>query len=252
MSKRQIRQRTLKEEALGGGRQIQLEFRAGESPAIPGTLLLPTTGGAAPAALLIHGYSSRKEHMSENVGRVLLKHGVASLSIDLPLHGTRRDPAEGQALRNPLQLLKHWRLAVGESRLAMGFLRARPEVDPERVAVIGYSLGSYLATLVAAADPRVRAVIVAAGGDLPEDTPFTALTRTVADPLRAVRGLKGRPLLVVHGRRDRTVKPAQAERLYAAALEPKEIRWWDAGHYLPEAAIADAADWLVRQLAREQ
>ena len=63
----------------------------------------------------------------------------------------------------------------------------------------------------------MRAVVVAAGGDLPAGTPFTALARTVADPLRAVRRLRGRPLLVVHGRRDRTVLPEQAERLFAAA-----------------------------------
>jgi len=53
---------------------------------------------------------------------------------------------------------------------------------------------------------------------------------------------------MVHGRRDRTILPAQAERLFAAADEPKEIRWWDAGHYLPHAAVHDAAEWLARTL----
>jgi fermentation-respiration switch protein FrsA (DUF1100 family) len=114
--------------------------------------------------------------------------------------------------------------------------------------VVGYSLGSYLATLQAADDPAIRAVVVAAGGDLPAGTPFTALARGLVDPIRAVRTLRGRPLLVVHGRRDRTVLPEQAERLFAAAAEPKEIRWWDAGHFLPAAAIDDAAEWLARQL----
>jgi uncharacterized protein len=91
--------------------------------------------------------------------------------------------------------------------------------------------------------------VVAAGGDLPRDTPFGTLTRTVVDPLRAVRRLKGRPLLVVHGRRDRTVLPEQAQRLFDAADQPKEIRWWDAGHYLPAAAIDDTTDWLAERLA---
>jgi hypothetical protein len=53
---------------------------------------------------------------------------------------------------------------------------------------------------------------------------------------------------MIHGRRDRTILPAQAERLFAAADEPKEIRWWDAGHYLPHAAVLDAAEWLARTL----
>jgi fermentation-respiration switch protein FrsA (DUF1100 family) len=89
--------------------------------------------------------------------------------------------------------------------------------------------------------------VLAAGGDLP-DFPLAQLIRSVADPLRGVRALAGRPLLMVHGRRDRTILPAQAERLFAAAEEPKEIQWWDAGHYLPTVAVRNAAEWLARTL----
>jgi len=245
--KNQIHQATLSERAIPGGREITLEFRTRDVPSVPATLLLPGTA-PAPGVLLIHGYSSRKEHMAENVGRVFLGHGLASLAIDLPLHGTRRDPVAQQALSNPLDLLRHWRLALKETRLAIHFLRARAEVDPARVAVVGYSLGSYLATMLAADEPSVQAVVVAAGGDLPTGIPFGTLARTVVDPLRAVRKLKGRPLLVIHGRRDRTVLPEQAQRLYDAALEPREIRWWDAGHYLPTPAIDHAAEWLSARL----
>jgi dienelactone hydrolase len=246
--KRKIQQRTLSERSVPGGRQITLHFGTEDTPSIPATLLVPEAPGRAPGALLIHGYSSRKEHMAEGVGRALLTRGIGSLAIDLPLHGTRNDPAARGALGNPLELMRHWRTAVQESRLAIHYLRARPEIDPGRVAVVGYSLGSFLALLLAAEEPSVRAVVVAAGGDLPAGIPFAALARTVVDPLRAVRKLKGRPLLVVHGRRDRTVLPEQAQRLFDAALEPKEIRWWDSGHYLPADAIEHAADWLAARL----
>lgn len=246
--KRQIHQQTLAEKAVPGGRQVTLEFHSGTSPRVPATLLLPAREGEAPGALLIHGYSSRKEHMAENVGRVLLRHGIASLAIDLPLHGTRRDPLAQQALSNPLDLVRHWRLAVTETKLAVHYLRARREVDSTRIAVVGYSLGSFLAALVAGDEKVVRALVVAAGGDLPEGIPFGALARTVVDPLRSVRRLGGRPLLVVHGKRDRTVRPEQAQRLFDAAREPKEIRWWDSGHHLPPAAIDHAATWLDERL----
>jgi uncharacterized protein len=245
--KRQIVQRTLSERAVAGGKQIALEFQSGKLPEIPATLLLPERT-PAPGALLIHGYSSRKEHMADSVGRGLLSRSIASLSIDLPLHGTRQDPIARQALGNPLELMRHWRAAVAETRLAIEYLRARPEIDSGRLAVVGYSLGSFLATLLAAENAAVRALVVAAGGDLPTGSAFTTIARTLVDPVRAVRKLKGRPLLVVHGRRDRTVLPEQAQRLYDAADEPKEIRWWDSGHYLPEAAIDQAADWLAEQL----
>ena len=244
-----IHQSTKSERTIPGGRQITLEFRFGDTPSIPATLLLPTAQSAVPAALLIHGYSSRKEHMTDSVGLALLARGVASLAIDLPLHGTRQNSLQAQSVRNPLDLLKHWRAASKETGLAIRYLRARNEVDRDRVAVVGYSLGSFLAVLLAADEPAIRAVVVAAGGDLPTNTPFTAIARTVANPLTAVRRLAGRPLLIVHGRRDRTVLPEQAERLYAAAGEPKEIRWWDAGHYLPPPAIDDAVGWLAERLA---
>jgi len=94
-------------------------------------------------------------------------------------------------------------------------------------------------------------VVLAAGGDLPEGSPLTAVARAIADPLRAVRRLDGRPLLMVHGRNDHTVKPEQARRLFEAAREPKELRWWNAGHRLPPDAIDHAATWIVARLGRD-
>jgi len=139
-------------------------------------------------------------------------------------------------------------LAVREAAVALDYLAARAEVDASRLAVAGYSLGAYLATIVAEADPRVRAVALAAGGDLPPQTPFSALVRSVADPRRAVGALRGRPLLMVNGRYDQTVRPEQARSLFAAAEEPKDLRWYDGGHWPPPSAIELVADWLAEQL----
>ena len=249
--RKRITQRTLSEQNVPGGRAIALTFNADDGPTaiapIPALLRLPTAAEQAPAALLLHGYASRKEDMAESVGEALLPLGIASLSIDLPLHGDRADPFELRSVRNPLELAARWRTAIEEAQLALRFLGARREIDRERLALIGYSLGSYLSLAVAERDRVPRAVVLAAGGDLP-DFPFAGLIRAVADPMRGVRALGGRPLLMVHGRRDRTILPAQAERLYAAAADPKEIQWWDAGHYLPDAAVHRAAEWLARTL----
>lgn len=242
-----IHQTTHSEQAVPAGRRIVLEFHAG-GEAVPGVLLLPREPVPAPGVLLLHGYSSRKEHVAEGVGVPLMRHGIASLSIDLPLHGTRGDPLQAQAARNPLALMGIWRQALRECRLALGYLRARPEVERECVAVAGYSLGSFLAVMAAAEDPGVRAVVLAAGGDLPAGTPLTMVARSVADPVRAVRKLRGRPLLMVHGTGDRTVTPDQAQRLFDAAGEPKELKWWNAGHILPAPAIDYAAEWLKARL----
>ena len=242
-----IRQKTQHEENIPGGRRFTLEFRAA-GDTVPALLLLPTAYTPVPAALLLHGYGSRKEHMADGVGQALLARGIASLAIDLPLHGTRQNPVQAQSARNPLAIAQLWRTAMADAQLAIGYLRARREVDRERIAVVGYSMGAFLGTIIAAREPSVRATVLAAGGDLPPATPFEGLVRRIVDPLQAVRQLAGRPLLMVHGRRDSTIRPEQAERLFAAAGEPKELRWWDAGHILPPAAIADAAEWLAQQI----
>lgn len=236
----------LDDAAISGGRRLRIEIRDGVT--VPGVLLLPAWRRPAPGVLLLHGYSSRKEQMTESVGLSLLKHEIASLSIDLPLHGERADTVQMQSSRNPLALLGQWKLAIREATVAVRALQHVPEIDAGQLGMVGYSMGSFLGVIVAAEQTAVRAVVLAAGGDLPAETPFAGIVRTVADPLRSVRKLAGRPLLMVHGRRDRTIQPEQAERLFAAAGEPKELRWWDAGHYLPPAAIDDAAAWLRARL----
>ena len=250
MAKR-ITQRVLSEQAVAGGRAVSLTFRIDDGPTasspVPGLLRLPESTDPVPAALLLHGYASRKEDMADSVGEALLPLGVASLSIDLPLHGERADPFELRSVRDPFELAERWRTAIEEAQLALRFMSARREIDRTRLALIGYSLGSYLSLAVAERDRAPRVVVLAAGGDLP-DFPFATLIRAIADPMRGVRALNGRPLLMVHGRRDRTILPAQAERLYANASEPKEIQWWDAGHYLPREAIANAARWVADAL----
>src|SRR5690606_1016616 len=161
-----------RERAVPGGRELHLTYRVADDHPIPGILLLPSSTGPAPAAVLLHGYSSRKEHMAGPVGKALLGHGIASLALDLPLHGSRADPVQAQSARNPLGMMQLWRQALADCRLALRYLAARPEVDRDRLAMVGYSMGAFLSVVVAADEPSVRAVVLAAGGDLPQDTPF--------------------------------------------------------------------------------
>jgi uncharacterized protein len=247
-TKRQIRQHIESEVAIPDGRELHLSYRLEDGHPVPAILLLPTSHARVPAAILLHGYSSRKEALAAPVGRALLERGVASLAVDLPLHGTRTDPVQAQGARNPLALVQLWRQALADVRLGLRYLAARSDIDRQRLGLVGYSMGAFLSVVLAADEPLVRAVVLAAGGDLPQGTPFGAVARMVADPLAAVQRLNGRPLLMLHGRRDTTVRPEQAQRLYDAAPEPKELRWLDAGHYLPPAATAGAAEWLRDRL----
>lgn len=218
---------------------------------VPAILITPHDSEHAPAALLLHGFGSRKERMADTVGEALARRGIAALAVDLPVHGGPSGSPNDLRTANPLSLLSTWRKAVQEARLAIGYLASHPQVDSERLALVGYSLGSFLANIVGADAPSVRAVVLAASGDLPPGLPFESLVRAVFDPLRAVRQVSRRPLLMINGRFDRTVNPSQAERLFAAAPEPKTMRWYGGGHWPPAREIDFAAAWLANELRVE-
>jgi hypothetical protein len=186
--------------------------------------------------------------MADTIGRALAQRGCAALSVDLPLHGAREEGIEGLSLRNPLALVQKWTLGVREANAAIEYLRNRSDVDSSRIGIGGYSLGACLGVIVASRNNHVNALALAAGGDLPEKTPFSALVRSIADPRRAARAFAGRPLLMVNGRYDRTIRPEQARALFDAAGEPKEMRWYDGGHWPPQSAVDQVADWLAAQL----
>src|SRR3954471_9006031 len=134
---------------IAGGHQVTLELEA-EGEHVPAILLVPNGASGRSGALLLHGFTSRKERMAEGIGRALLARGVATLSIDLPLHGAREGSIDELSLRKPLQLIGAWRLALAEARQALDYLSELAAVDPQRLAIVGYSLGSYLAVVVAA------------------------------------------------------------------------------------------------------
>jgi uncharacterized protein len=220
-----------------------------EDDSVPAILQIPSSDEPLPAVLLLHGFSSRKERMADSIGRALASRRVASLAIDLPLHGARDAGFDGISFQNPVAVIQKWRLAVHEAHAGLAYLEAHTAIDRRRIGITGYSLGAYLATAVAAADSRARALALAAGGDLPPQMPFASLVRSVVDPLRDVRKLAGRPLLMTNGHFDRTILPDQARSLFDAASEPKELRWYEGGHWPPQSAIDSVADWLAETLA---
>src|SRR6185503_11352538 len=52
---------------------------------------------------------------------------------------------------------------AADAKAAITFLRARPGIDPRRVALIGHSYGGEIAPMVAADDPSLAAVVLLAG-----------------------------------------------------------------------------------------
>src|SRR4029077_4698971 len=49
---------------------------------------------------------------------------------------------------------------------AVSYLRQRPEVDPRRIGAMGYSMGSFVTAIAAAAADRLKACVLVGGGNL--------------------------------------------------------------------------------------
>lgn len=136
------------------------------SPALKATLELPKAAGRVPAVVLVGG--SGPSDQNETIGADapfrdladgLARLGIATLRYD---KRTRDYPSSiDQATFTPTEEY------VPDATAAINLLRARPEVDPSRIFVLGHSQGGTFAPLIAKTDPQVAGVILAAAGAEP-------------------------------------------------------------------------------------
>ena len=146
---------------------------------LPGYFFRPAdTAGARATVILIGGYDGTREELYLLTGAAALDRGYNVLAVD--------GPGQGSALiDHGLTLRPDWENVIAP---IIDHLTARPEVDPDRIAVIGLSLGAHLAPRAASAEPRLAACIADCGS---YDLFASALQRM--PPLLA-RGLSDRKL----------------------------------------------------------
>ncbi len=68
------------------------------------------------------------------------------------------------------------------------------------------------------------------------------------EPIHFVGQAAPASLLFVNGRRDRLVPPRDARAFQEAGSEPKTVRWYYAGHRLPDRAMKGAFEWIANAL----
>lgn len=149
------------------------------------------------------------------------------------------------------------RKSVAARRALLDWLSERPEVDPDRVAGFGISMGGILTSTLLAVEPRFRCGVVAlAGGDLagviavssegrieryfaqkqldlgvgPVELEQRIRAALPSDPLRLAHAIDPSKMLVITTSLDTVVPPKFQSKLWRAMGRPKRVDLWS-GHY---------------------
>jgi dienelactone hydrolase len=216
-------------------------------------------GTPAAGILVIHEAGGLTEHVKSVAGR-LASCGFVAFAMDL--FGDEMevpDPARPETLAKAQEVVRRLRNDVAEFRArvsaAFAALRRHPNVDPARLAAIGYCLGGAAAIELARTGVPMAAVAGFHAGILPGS----------AEDNARIRG----KVLLCHGDADPVVPPAQIQA-FTAELSAAGVDWQlhlygGVGHSFtnPEIdawgfpgfafdAAADARAWAaLRQLLAE-
>lgn len=117
------------------------------------------SGRPRPTLVCTNGYDSNIQEMFVAQAPAALRRGYNCLLFD--------GPGQGRVLiRDGLPLRPNWETVVTP---VIDYALTRPEIDPERIALVGWSFGGFLAPRAAAFEHRIAALIADPGqGDLRE------------------------------------------------------------------------------------
>jgi uncharacterized protein len=233
--------------------EVTVRTKAGLN--LSGTLTVPVAaaGRRVPAVVTITGSGSQdrdegipalpKYGLYRQLADTLGRRGIAVLRLDdRGVGGSDRGPANATTAD-----------FADDIRAAIAFLRARGEIDPARVGVVGHSEGGIIGPMVAATDSALAAVVIMAGSVAPGRELLEFQQHFVVDSMEHLLGQQrtaalaqyahntdsviaaspwfaffanydGRataarvrvPVLVVHGAKDYQVPVSEAEKVAAA------------------------------------
>jgi uncharacterized protein len=185
-------------------------------------------GPSLAGVLFVHGLHSDQTGYKERAEPVTEQLGAVCLTFDLSGHG------ESDGSRWALSLRDH----LADVTAAYDRLIAEPNVDPERIGVVGASYGGYLAALLTARRPVARLLLRAPVlyEDAELDAPLALREKREEPPaksaaLDAVASFRG-PVLVVESEKDESVPHATIEAYRTAGSTAQHRLIPDAGHEL--------------------
>jgi carboxymethylenebutenolidase len=115
----------------------------------------PANGGKHPALLLIPEWWGLTDWIKQDAVRFAAR-GDVVLAVDLYRGKVAADAAEAHELSRGLPEDR----AMDDMKAAFRALAARPDVDPQRIGVVGWCMGGGYALALAVAEPELRAAVV--------------------------------------------------------------------------------------------
>jgi len=224
-----------------------------------GELFRPESEETLAAILYVHWYepqspdSNRSQFVEE--AKELARGGAACLLIETlwsdPDFFIKRTQADD--MQNSME-------EVVNIRRAMDLLLSQPNVDPARFAYVGHDFGGMYGVLAGSMDQRPKHyVIMAATPRFPDWYLYLPKLEGEArevfihemaeiDPIVHASNLASADIFFQFGIDDRHVPKERVEEFFAAAHEPKEMKWYESGHGLNESATSDRKAWLKERL----
>ncbi|TAJ80915.1 alpha/beta hydrolase [bacterium] len=223
--------------------------------------------GRAPVVLYVGGADTFAEQLLFMGVSRITRRGISCM--------TMTGPGQGEVVRvKKLYSRPDYEKPIGA---ALDYLERRKDVNPKKMALMGVSMGGYYAARGASLDDRVAACLLfgacySALDDLYDyfppirsslqwivgaKSPDEARDKLSKFTLKGVVDKMKCPLLINHGADDFIVSPAAAQKTYAEARCPKEMRIWQAeesgsAHCMGDnraQAYAYMFDWLADQLS---
>jgi dienelactone hydrolase len=211
----------------------EVSIRSGDA-VLAGSLVLPPGPGPHPALVMVPGSGPETRRIPRQVGDLLAYNGVGVLVTDK--RGTGGSTGDWNGLSHAA-----W---AADVEAQLDFLRAQPEIDPDRVGLWGNSEAGYVVPVVAARRPDVRFLVCRVCAALPHGE----VIPDIETGARRRRGMAEPEVVATAEMLKRMIRYSLTRTGYdslAAYFESAADRPWRASFPLRTLPAPDARYWDV-------